>query len=228
MRLLGFVLVHAQILTALDATIHRQPAAEPLPLTFDDVLAGADASATALPLPSSNVARLMAENRLIMLLRDFISERPSDYALARLTFAEAFAKMMQASARRTSLFDHNACFVLCDFMEEALSLFVRFHHVNGFESDFIDWYFWMDVCKKILDSQNSMSEIRLIALIFGVWGVITANERRKEVLCLEWLLSDETFDRFFNHWCPMVRAYYMRLLCWRLCRDDGDSTDLDT
>ncbi|RDW94369.1 DUF1765-domain-containing protein [Coleophoma crateriformis] len=224
----GFVLVHAQILTALDATIHRQPAAEPLPLTFDDVLAGADASATALPLPSSNVARLMAENRLIMLLRDFISERPSEYELARLTFAEAFAKMMQASAKRTSLFDHNACFVLCDFMEEALSLFVRFHHASGSESDFIDWYFWMDVCKKILDSQNSMSEIRLFALIFGVWGVITANERRKEILCLEWLLSDETFDKFFNHWCPMVRAYYMRVLCWRLCRDDGDSTDLDT
>jgi hypothetical protein len=114
------VLVQAQVLTALDATIHRQPAAEPLPITFDDVLAGADASAAALPLPSNNSARLMAENRLVMLLRDFISERPSDFEQARLTFAESFGKMMQATARRTSLFDHNACFVLCDFMEEAL------------------------------------------------------------------------------------------------------------
>ena len=114
----GFVLVHAQILATLDSTIHRQPAAEPLPLTFDDVLAGADASTAALPLPSSNAARLMAENRLIMLLRDFLSERASDFKLARMTFAEAFSKMMQATARRTSLFDHSACFVLCDFMEE--------------------------------------------------------------------------------------------------------------
>ncbi|KAL3427847.1 UPF0592 membrane protein C7D4.03c [Phlyctema vagabunda] len=225
----GFVLVHAQILTALDSTIHRQPAAaESLPLTFDDVLAGADASAAALPLPSSNVTRLMAENRLIMLLRDFISERPSIYESARLTFAAAFSKMMQATARKTSLFDHNACFVLCDFMEEASALFVRFHHSNDSESDFIDWYFWLDVCKKILDSQNTMSEIRLFAFVFGVWGVVTSNDRRKEVLCIDWLLSDKTFDKFFNHWCPMVRAYYMRLLCWRLCRDDGDSTELDT
>lgn len=50
----GFVLVHAQILTAIEATIHRQPSgdatAAPL-LTFDDVLVGADASAAALPLP---------------------------------------------------------------------------------------------------------------------------------------------------------------------------------
>ncbi|EDO04030.1 hypothetical protein SS1G_06512 [Sclerotinia sclerotiorum 1980 UF-70] len=118
----GFVLVQAQILTALDATIHRQPASEPFPITFDDVLAGADASAAALPLPSTNSARLMAENRLIMLLRDFLSERPADFEPARMTFANAFGKMMQASAKRTSLYDHNACFVLCDFMDEALSL----------------------------------------------------------------------------------------------------------
>lgn len=224
----GFLLVQAQILTALDATVHRQPAPEALPITFDDVLAGADASAAALPLPSSNSARPMAENRLIMLLRDFISERPSDYETARITFAESFGKMMQATARRTSLFDHNACFVLCDFMEEALSIFVRFHQSNAYESDFIDWYFWLDVCKKMLESENSMSEIRLFAFLFGAWNVIVSNERRKEILCMDWLLTEETFDRFFSHWCPMVRAYYMRLLCWRVCRDDGESSDLDT
>ena len=223
----AFVLIQAQILITLDATIHRQPPADPPPVTFEDVLSGADASAAALPLPSSNSARLMAENRLIMLLRDFISERPSAHERARRTFAEAFSIMMQASARRTSLFDHNACFVLCDFMEEALSLFVRFQHVHATESDYIDWYFWLDVCKKMLESSNSMSEIRLFAFIYGSWALITNNEHRKESMCLDWLLTEETFDKFFNHWCPMVRAYYMRLLCWRLCRDDGDATELD-
>lgn len=145
-----------------------------------------------------------------------------------MTFAEAFSKVMQAGARRTSLFDHNACFVLCDFMEESLSIFLRFHHTHAHESDFVDWYFWLDVCKKILESHNSMSEIRLFAFIFGAWNVITINEKRKEAICLDWLLTEETFDKFFNHWCPMVRAYYMRLLCWRICRDDGDSSELDT
>ncbi|CZR61720.1 uncharacterized protein PAC_11617 [Phialocephala subalpina] len=226
----GFILVQAQLLTALDATIHRQPAAEPPPITFDDVLGGgADATAAALPpMPSNNSARPMAENRLIMLLRDFISERPSDYEAARMTFAEVFSKVMQAGAKRTSLFDHNACFVLCDFMEEALTIYLRFHHAHALETDFIDWCFWMDVCKKMLESENSMSEIRLFSFLFGAWNVITNDPKRKEVLCLEWLLTEETFDKFFNHWCPMVRAYYMRLLCWRLCRDDGEASDLDT
>lgn len=221
----GFVLVQAQVLTALDATIHRQPPAEPPPITFEDVLAGADASAVALP--SNNSARLMAENRLIMLLRDFISERPSDYDTSRLTFAEAFSKMVQAGAKRTSIFDHNACFVLCDFMEEALGIFIRFQYSHALGCDFIDWRFWMDVCKRILDSQHSMSEIRLFAFLYGAWNVITHDDRRKEILCLEWLVKEETFDKFFTHWCPMVRAYYMRLLCWRLCQDDGEATDLD-
>ncbi|PBP24535.1 DUF1765-domain-containing protein [Diplocarpon rosae] len=224
----GFMLVQAQVLTALDATIHRQPAADPLPITFDDVLAGADASAAALPLPSNNSARLMAENRLIMLLRDFISERPSNYDAARKTFAEAFAKVMKASAERTSLFDHNACFVLLDFAEEALSIYLRFYYAHGLDSDHVDWRFWMAVGKKMLESENSMSEIRLFAFLYGSWHLITADERRKEILCLEWLLTEETFDRFFNHWSPMVRAYFMRLLCWRLCRDDGESSGLDT
>jgi len=170
----------------------------------------------------------MAENRLIMLLRDFISERPSDFEAARLTFAETFAKMMQAAARRTSLYDHNACFVLCDFMEEALGIYIRFQHAHGLAPDFVDWHFWLDVCKKMLKSENSMSEIRLFAFLYGVWHFIINDEQRKEVMCIEWLLTEETFDKFFNHWCPMVRAYYMRLLCWRLAREDGESTDLDT
>ncbi|PVH78740.1 DUF1765-domain-containing protein [Cadophora sp. DSE1049] len=224
----GFILVQAQILTSLDATIHRQPAADPLPITFDDVLAGADASAAALPLPSNNSARLMAENRLIMLLRDFISERPSDYDAARKTFAEAFGKVTQASAGRTSLFDHNACFVLLDFLEEALTIYIRFHYAHTLDWDYIDWPFWLNVCKKMLESENSMSEIRLFAFLYGSWHLITHDERRKEIMCLDWLLAEETFDKFFNHWCPMVRAYYMRLICWRLCRDDGEASDLDT
>lgn len=215
-------------MTVLDATIHRAAPVEIVPVTFDEVLAGADASAVALLLPSSNPVRPMAENRLIMLLRDFMSDRQPDPDLAQLTFAKAFAMMMQASARRTSTFDHHACFIFCDFMEEALSLFVYFDKAHSLDPDLIDWAFWLDVCKKMLESENTMSEIRVFAFIYGSWGLITSDERRKEILCLDWLLAEDTFDKFFNHWCPMVRAYYMRALAWRLCRDDGDASSLDT
>jgi len=224
----GFVLVQAQILSVLEATIHRKPAAEPPPVTFDEVLAGADATAAALPLPSSNSVRLMAENRLVMLLRDFVSDRSFDHVLARMTFAETFGKMIQATARRTSVYSHSSCFLLCDFIEEALVIYIRFHHTHVLESDFIDWTFWLEVCKKMLESQNTMSELRVFAFIYGTWAAVTADDQRRKIMCLDWLLEEETFDKYFNHWCPMVRAYYMRLICWRLCRDDGEATELDT
>jgi hypothetical protein len=228
----GFVLVHAQILTALDATIHRQSStdalASALSMAFDDVVAGADASAAALPLPpSSNVIRLMAENRLIMLLRDFMAEQPLDFAHARLTFAEAFSKTFGAAARKTSQFDHNACFIMCDFMEEALTIYLRFQKSLDIYIEYIDWSFWLRVCRKMLESENTMTEIRLFSFIYKAWNMIAGDERRKEVLCFEWLASNDTFRKYFLHWCPMVRAYYMRLLCWRACRFDEEASQLD-
>ena len=221
-------MVQAQILSVLEATIHRKQTVEPPPVTFDEVLAGADATAAALPLPSNNSTRLMAENRLVMLLRDFVSDRSFDYGLARMTFAEAFGKMIQATARRTSVYNHSSCFLLCDFMEEALVIYIRFHHTHMLESDFIDWTFWLEVCKKMLESQNTMSELRVFAFIYSTWAAVTADERRREIICLDWLLEEEIFDKYFTHWCPMIRAYYMRLLCWRVCRDDGEATELNT
>ena len=172
----------------------------------------------------------MAENRLIMLLRDFVSDRPAEHELARLTFADIFAKLIEATAKKTSVFSHGSCYLLCDFLEEALSIYLRFQQAQepSLEAEFIDWAFWLQVCKKMLESNNTMTELRLFSFLYTIWGAINADEQRKEIVCLDWLLTEETFNRFFNHWCPMVRAYYMRLLCWRICRDNGESSDLDT
>ena len=225
----GFILVQAQILSVLEATIHRQPAAEPPPITFDEVLAGVDASVATLPSPSNNSTRLMAENRLIMLLRDFVSDRPTEHDLARMTFAQIFAKLIEATARKTSVFSHSSCYLLCDFLEEVLVIYLRFQQAqSGLDPEIIDWSFWMQVCKKMLESNHTMTELRLFSFLYTIWGAINADEQRKKTVCLEWLLTEETFNRYFNHWCPMVRAYYMRLLCWRICRDDGESSELDT
>lgn len=188
---------------------------------------GADAIAAALPFPA-NSARPMAENRLVMLLRDFLSEHSAEHPTAQKTFAGTFSRIVQASAHKTSLYDHHACFVLCDFMEESVQIFVRYQGANPTEPDRVDWFLWMKVCQKMLESHNTMTQIRLFAFLFSLWNMITNDPRRKEVIALNWLLEEVTFTKFFSHWCPMVRAYYMRLLCWRLCRDDGEASVLDT
>ncbi|EME41551.1 hypothetical protein DOTSEDRAFT_73833 [Dothistroma septosporum NZE10] len=229
----GMLLVHAQILASLDATIHREAAqnqhdltAMPAP-TFDEMLGDPDAVATTLPLPPTNAVRLMAENRLVMLIRDFLSERTGEHPLARELFAQSFNDLLQASARATSLFDHSACYVLLDFMEEALVILIRYEQLRLTEGPLLNQDFWQTVCRKMIESDNTMTEVRLYAFLFTVWNIFGKEWDRRTNLCLSLLLEPDVFESRFNHWCPMVRAYFMRLLCWRLGRHDGDDGDSD-
>ncbi|KAI0199196.1 hypothetical protein F4808DRAFT_451513 [Astrocystis sublimbata] len=214
----GFVLVNAQILSVLDSTLHRQAAAESTSAPpLSEALQGADTSATALHLAPSNnnIMRGMSENRLVVLLKNMLSDTPSSFADARYTFAESFLT-----------YDHNACFTICDFHEEVLPIYEGYVACCTRPLD-VDWPFWVEVWKRISGSNNSMSEIRVLSLIFSIWETIASDSNRKEVTCSNWLLTEATFDKLFNNWCPMVRAYYMRLLCWRICRDAGETDESD-
>ncbi|KXJ92098.1 hypothetical protein Micbo1qcDRAFT_175093 [Microdochium bolleyi] len=225
----AFVLVSSQILSVLDSTIHRQASTGSLPgLSLTDPERGADASLLSMLSPSNNNAfKGMSENRLIVLLRDFLGTSTPSNSLARDTFADTFMSIMKASAKRTSQFDHNACFTLCDFLEESLPIYDDFVGNGGPGNDRGDWHFWLEVLGKILDSNHTMSEIRVLSLLFSIWTTVTSNASRKDTVCHDWLLTEEVFNKFFNNWCPMVRAYYMRLLCWRICRDTGAANEAD-
>lgn len=226
----GLLLVQSQILSNLDSTVHRDSKDpqndgpnEHIP-TFDDLLGEPDAVASTLPLPPTNAVRVMAENRLIMLIRDFLSDRTSDHPIARHLFAESFNGILHACAKRTSVYDHSACYTLCDFLEEALVILVRYEQLHSTHGPLIDINFWLQVCRKMIDSENTMTEIRLFAFLYTCWPTIASDMERKRDLCLDLLLNGEVFERTFNHWCPMVRAYYMRILCWRVGRLDGEAT----
>ncbi|CAK7214250.1 hypothetical protein SCUCBS95973_002074 [Sporothrix curviconia] len=255
----GFVLLHAQLLQIFDNTIHRQAAVEAAmmmagtPMTDGTpslwmqqqmqqrqpylVASSDDAFVPSFMMqPNHNLFRDMDENRIIALLRDLLASDDT-LAGARATFAGAAMVLLKAATLRTSQYDHNACYILCDFLHEILQTFDNYYGYSEGRSededaaaglvDFLDWMFWLDVCKMMLNSNNTMSEIRVLSFVFATWDIVAADPGRKEALCVDWLLSEEVFDKFFNNWCPMVRAYYMRLLCWRMCRDAGSSNALD-
>ena len=233
----GLIMVHAQILTNLDATINRhavpQQTEDPMaksgtnPITFDDVLEGPDTSVSALPIPPANATRLMAENRIIMLIRDFLSDRNTHLGPSRRIFAESFVRLLKGAARKVSVYSSNACYTLCDFLEETLVILVRYEQLDPQQHLVLDWPFWLSVCKQMTASQNTSTEIKLFAFLYSSWPILTSEENRKASLCLDFLLEPELFESSFNHWCPMVRSYYMRLLCWRVARFDGDDSDTD-
>ncbi|KAF3491553.1 uncharacterized protein GIQ15_01070 [Arthroderma uncinatum] len=229
----GFIPVHAQMLIVLQNTLSKHTGLQPTDAlhstgsaTFDDLLDGADTSAS-LPLRQTNSLILMSESRLIMTLRDFLADS-SMQQLTKQLFVESFCNILKLGARKTSLYDHNACFALCDFVEELIPILPPYCRTNGL-ADPLDWDFWLDVCLEMLKSNNSLTEVRTFAFIFAGWGEINYDPRRKERLCLDMLLGKDLFKRYFGHWSPMVRGYYHRLICWRLARHDGGpQSDLDT
>ena len=201
------VLVQAQLLAVLDSTIHRgsalAQAEAPQSVTFDEIL-GADASANPLPVHAPNTARIMAENRLIMLLREFLSDSPAVTDVAKGTFAAVFGALLKAATKRTSIHDHEACFILCDFLEESMFILARYYRGAEDPASFLDWNFWFTVLKRLGNSNNTMTEVRLYSFVYSLWGFIAKDENKKRDLCIEWLLEEDFFYAQFNHWCPMV------------------------
>ena len=230
----GWALIQAQMLTVMRSTVQRpnnphsiDHLAGPSPTTFEEMLGEADATATMLLLPANGLVRSMAENRLIMLLRDCLANSNLMTNKAQSMFADVFDRLLKATARQTSIFDHNTCFTLCDFLEEAIIILTRYHQPLASTTSGFDWGFWFDVCQQMLQSQNSMTEVRLFAFLFSMWGSITTDDDRRREISIGWLLSKDTFQAQFNHWCPMVRAFFMRLLIWKVARPSARGSDLD-
>lgn len=225
----GFVLVHSQILAIVDTTVHRQAALQAYNMAppLSDGIHGVDASATAMPGLPADLFRSMSENRLVTLLKDFMSETCPAMAGARHTYAEAFMGLMKAAAKRTSQFNYSACHTLCDFLEETLMVYDSAEATDVASTRYVDWPFWFHVFKLMSESHNSMSEMRVLCLVYTIWDAVARVPKRKEALCMDWLLSEQAFYSHFNHWCPLVRSYFMRLLCWRICRDTGNANAVD-
>ncbi|KAK2767811.1 hypothetical protein FQN54_003970 [Arachnomyces sp. PD_36] len=229
----GLLSVHAQLLVVLENTLYKQSTPQPAEnshgatsTTFDDFVDEADTSAAVLPLGAANALRSMSENRLIILLRDLLSENSDESSSVRQLYAESFCGLLKTAARKTSVFDHNTCFVLCDFLEEVVEIISHYCLVTQ-QQDLLDWKFWLSVSKEMTQSHNSLTTVRVFSFLFNSWSIITDTEERREGFCFGLLLHEDFFFSFFNHWSPMVRSYFHRLLCWRVARYDGEPSPLN-
>ncbi|KAK5098104.1 hypothetical protein LTR70_004348 [Exophiala xenobiotica] len=219
----GLVVVHAQVLMNLESALYRQAgnvAAEHYSPASGD---NPDAMAP-LPMVIPNATRSIGENRLVMLLRDVIGKRrPGNAALAEVLVG-SFQYILKAAVRKVSMYNNDACFVLCDFLEELVPLVTKYQQVHVEDED---WGFWLKVYRQLMQSQATMTQIRVIAFLYSTWSLLIINEEKKKQLVLDWLLEPRFFAQYFNHWSPMVRHYFYRLLCWRIARSDGNASDVD-
>ena len=209
-------------------------------MTFDDMLNDMDAPPPSVSFAGmnlnhnnfgnlTNADRSMAENRLILLLKDMLAVRNNTIPKAvRESFAHMFVDLLRAAAKATQQFNRLETDTLCTFLEETVLTLVRYERTHAMTTAFLDWEFWFGVWKIMAQNNYFATETRIYSLIYSFWPAIALDSDRKAELCYGFLLDREHFESRFNHWSPMVRAYFMRLLCWRVARigEDGDVNDL--
>ena len=222
----GFAAIHAQILTVLETTVYRQAGQQAIDNHASGTANGLDNpdALASLPMTIANASRQIAENRLVILLRDVLGDRDPDRVRMQELYTSAFGDDVKAATRKISLYNNDACCVLCDFMEEIFPIMAR-HYQH--DTPYLHWPFWLKVCKQMMQSHNTLTQIRLISFVYSSWSILTSNDTWKRELVLDWILEREFFAQYFNHWSPMVRHYFFRLLCWRVGRCDTDPSYLD-
>ena len=220
----GYLVVLAQLFVNMEATVKKTgdtvpgnpggAAAAPLGEILEDM----NEPAAIVPTTPGYTYQPMAENRLIRLARDSLLGYSKLPPKSQTAFAKSFEALMKTCALSIAPNDATACASLCDFLEEGLEILDRYEQSIRSNGKILDWPFWISVCRAMIVSHNIMCEIRLFSFLHAMWTLLTREESRRRSLCLDWLLSGSIFDGFFNHWCPMVRAYFMRLLAWRIGR----------
>lgn len=114
-------------------------------------------------------------------------------------------------AKNTPAFNLQSCFLLCSLVEQCFGVFNDFSHR-------FDFSFWISVAKRLISTSHNMSIVRSITFIYAVWPYL--DIKSKELVTLQWLLEENTFQELFLHWSPLVRAYFQRLVCWRFLKLD--------
>ncbi|KAK6512354.1 hypothetical protein TWF481_001243 [Arthrobotrys musiformis] len=229
----GFLFIQAHLLSLLETAIHRGPPHlsqsdnSQANVTFEDIVGAqiANGNGNVMPqAPSKTMYRPLMDQRIFSLLKDITIDRNFNDAM-RDVFATAFANLLKSLAKNTKIIEHSACVSLCDLLEEGIPALYQFEQQSETGAKYIDWPFWIDVSRQMMKNENSMTELRLFSFIYVIWDLIAEDSERKKSICVEWILSDDMWNRFFSHWCPMVRAFYMRLLCWRVGRLSGQGSN---
>lgn len=127
-------------------------------------------------------------------------------------------------AKETSIYDQN---------RNGLILNVVYEFINHVGQE-VNWEFWLGSVYMMLNNTDHIQILlKNLAFLFNVWGSIPeclSNSSKDEphlawlvdlnecfkLNFVNWLISDDIWYRFFIHWNPMIRSFYLRLIIWKV------------
>lgn len=134
-------------------------------------------------------------------------------------------------AQETTVYDTNRSGLILNITHEFIN-----HIVNNIpnSSDLINWEFWLSCCYMLIKNTDHIQVLlKNFAFLFNTWDLIPDilpktesksscyewiinRDESFKVNFINWLIDQENFSRFFTHWNPAIRSYYLRLLIWRI------------
>lgn len=151
-----------------------------------------------------------------------------DIKYSKIEFSTSIISFMDnlfiSIAKDISIYDHSKNGLLLNVVYEFIN------HVSGE----VNWEFWLGCVYMMLNNTDHIQIVlKNLAFLFNVWGsipeclsdtagneihlawLVDLNESFK-LNFINWLISNEVWERFFVHWNPMIRSFYLRLIIWRV------------
>ncbi|KAK9451631.1 uncharacterized protein V1518DRAFT_409099 [Limtongia smithiae] len=204
----GILIIHANVLRIFDFLIHREHLSAP---PVDSITGDSFQTATLRTTPSCINQRRLANMHILLAINEILHDVKGGCALYSGIFTQFFeTTLLQTAAKRTSLYDADGCIALCDLAEAVLTVLGA-----GSRAPSCDWSFWLEIAKRMLDSESSITEVRGIVFLYMFWDKFATHTSDMND-AIEWILSPPVWKKYFCHWSPLVRAFYMRLLYWRV------------
>ena len=180
-----------------------------------------DASSTPRTVSTSDISSLVSSNKSCS-SSDRRTSLPSLQFHQNLVslFAVLFERTLKAAVRKTSVWEGQACFALCDVIERLIPVIDDALTKSQDTLTSLDWPFWTDVVKRlVLKSENSVTQVRAFGFLFNIWERCPCGG--------DWLLNQDIWETFFCHWSTLVRCYFMNLVCWRVCMSGQGGVSVD-
>ncbi|EPX72979.1 fungal family protein [Schizosaccharomyces octosporus yFS286] len=132
----------------------------------------------------------------------------------QLRLLDVLEYILQGIGQFIRVYEFQASFMYCSLSESWFEIFFDYSHRPRVS-------FWVEAMKKLVGTSNHMAIVRSITFIYTIWPYLDLEA--KEMISLRWLLVQKTFEYLFLHHFSLVRAYFHRLLCWRLLKVDDES-----
>lgn len=183
----GWIHVHAFILGSLDAVVRPRKPPAPPSLT------------PCIPKP-----RKIHKLKLLGALKELKKACHKEYYAHVL--APAIEDILKSVSLKTVVYDVEQCTALADLAEELLTVL---------ESPLrsLDAPFWLNVVGIMLRSESHYTTLRALAFLHNTFP---HNDPAAYTMYVDFILETDTLKKYFCHWHPLIRAAYMRVVCYRV------------